>query len=69
MGEWQEHDEADCYCNTCDMAIHHLGIASHRAAHRRRYEDCLIEYSDGRVWFHPFSEHGPAQKRKHQGDE
>lgn len=39
----------DCYCFTCDKHYHHLGIASHRAAHRNRQENCTIMYSDGRV--------------------
>lgn len=45
----------DCFCYTCDREIHHLGIMSHRAAHRRRNEDCVIEYSDGRTIRHQFS--------------
>ncbi len=51
----QEHPEADCYCATCDRWFHRLGIMSHRAAHRRRNEDCRIEYSDGRIGRHHFS--------------
>jgi len=47
--------EPDCYCITCGKAIHHLGIMSHRAAHRRRKEKCVIEYSDGRMLMHDFS--------------
>lgn len=56
------HREADCYCVTCDKWFHHRGIASHRARHRNRYEDCEIEYSDGRTGRHYFS-----QKRKPEG--
>ena len=37
----------DCYCHTCDREIHHLGIATHRAAHRRKNEDCKITFSTG----------------------
>lgn len=48
--------EADCFCETCDKWFHHQGIMSHRAAHRRRNEDCIIEYSDGRVGRHMFSQ-------------
>lgn len=48
------HDP-DCYCFTCDRDIHHLGIMSHRAAHRRRNEDCKIEFSDGRVISYSFA--------------
>lgn len=39
----------DCFCVTCDDWFHHLGIMSHRAAHRRRKERCKIEFSDGRI--------------------
>lgn len=46
----------DCLCVTCDKDIHHLGIMSHRAMHRRRYEDCTIEFSDGRTVIYRFSE-------------
>ena len=49
-----KHDP-DCYCLTCDRDIHHLGIMSHRAAHRRRNEDCTIEFSDGRTVSYNFS--------------
>ena len=51
----KEHSDADCWCNTCGRAFHHLGIAGHRAAHRNRREDCEIEYNDGRVVTHEFS--------------
>lgn len=45
----------DCYCVTCDREIHHLGIMSHRAAHRRRSENCTIEFSDGRTVEYTFA--------------
>lgn len=45
----------DCTCLTCDRDIHHLGIMSHRAAHRRRLEDCRIVFSDGRTLNYMFS--------------
>lgn len=32
-----------------------MGIASHRAAHRRRNENCIITYSGG-TWQHEFAE-------------
>ena len=48
-------NQPDCYCVTCDEEYHHLGIMSHRAAHRRRKEKCVIEYSDGRTLTHDFS--------------
>ena len=46
----------DCTCLTCDRDIHHLGIMSHRAMHRRKGEDCRIAFSDGRVEAYKFSE-------------
>ncbi len=46
----------DCYCVTCDRDIHHLGIMSHRAMHRRRKRDCVIVFSDGRAESYFFSE-------------
>lgn len=45
----------DCYCHTCDKSFHHLGIASHRAKHRRRQENCKITYSNGKTFIHYFS--------------
>lgn len=46
----------DCYCHNCDKDFHHLGIASHRATHRRKNEDCVITYSDGKTFKHLFSQ-------------
>lgn len=51
----QKHPK-DCHCYTCDKHISHLGIMSHRAMHRRRDEDCEIEFSTGRVVTYRFSE-------------
>ncbi len=45
----------DCYCFNCNKEFHHLGIASHRAVHRRAKEDCKIMYSDGTTKTHGFS--------------
>ena len=39
----------DCYCYTCGRAFNYLGIASHRASHRRRCEDCTIMFTYGDV--------------------
>ena len=47
--------EPDCYCITCDEDFHHLGIMSHRAAHRRRHENCRIQFSDGRTVSYDFA--------------
>lgn len=40
--------EPDCLCVTCNRDIHHLGIMSHRAMHRRRRENCEIIFSTGK---------------------
>lgn len=47
--------EKDCHCYTCDKDIHHLGIMSHRAAHRRRKENCKIMFSSGNVLEYDFT--------------
>ena len=47
--------DPDCTCLTCDRDIHHLGIMSHRAMHRRRLENCRIVFSDGRMVTYKFS--------------
>ena len=39
----------ECHCFTCNQDFHYLGIASHRAAHRRRKEYCMIEFSCGDI--------------------
>lgn len=51
--------EPDCFCYTCNREIHHLGIMSHRAAHRRRAEDCMILFSTGKVYTYKFSKDAP----------
>lgn len=38
-----------CFCFTCDIAFHYLGIATHRAMHRDRGEDCRIKYTNGNI--------------------
>ena len=55
FGKNSKKREPDCYCEMCDRWIHHLGIMSHRAMHRRKKEDCSIEFSDGRVIRYKFS--------------
>lgn len=57
-----EHPDADCHCETCDRWINHKGIMSHRAMHRRRNENCTIEYSTGRTTHHYFA--NPAEGGK-----
>ena len=34
-----------CYCHTCNRTFFALGIAGHRAAHKRRKELVKISYS------------------------
>jgi hypothetical protein len=48
------HDVDKCVCHTCERQIGHMGIASHRAMHRRKKEDCDITYNDGRRCDHFF---------------
>jgi len=45
-----------CYCYTCEREYHYLGINSHRAAHRRRRENCIIGYTNGKVRSFKFSD-------------
>jgi hypothetical protein len=44
-----------CYCHTCDRDIHSLGIMGHRAAHRRRGENCKITFSTGDTYSYTFT--------------
>ena len=46
----------DCYCYTCDREFNYLGIASHRASHRRKREDCIIEFTYGNIRSWKYSE-------------
>lgn len=46
----------DCYCYTCAKSFNYLGIASHRASHRRRREDCTIMFTYGDVKSWKYSE-------------
>ena len=43
------------YCQTCKKFYASLGIARHRAMHRDKKEDCVIELSDG-VYEYTYSE-------------
>lgn len=40
----------DCYCYTCSKAMHHLGVARHRAMHREKKTDCKIKFSGGQIF-------------------
>jgi hypothetical protein len=52
----------NCYCHTCQKVFKPLGIAAHRAAHRRRNENCKITYSDGKTEFHKYDDKVAAHK-------
>ncbi len=45
----------DCFCHTCGLAFHHLGIAGHRAMHRDKRTDCKVTQSDGDTVIYRFS--------------
>ena len=42
-------------CHTCNKHYHYLGIAKHRAMHRKKMEDCVITYTNGDTFNHLFS--------------
>jgi len=44
-----------CYCFTCGREINSYGIANHRKAHKRRKEDCKIQYSSGDTYTYKFA--------------
>ena len=41
--------QKNCYCHTCDKDFHYLGIAGHRAMHRRKKENCKITFTHGDI--------------------
>lgn len=41
--------QKNCYYHTCARDFHYMGIATHRAGHRKRREDCKITFTDGRT--------------------
>lgn len=51
----------NCYCHTCAKAFHYMGIASHRAAHRERREDCTITFTYGETITWKFSRCEPSE--------
>ena len=53
MTDPEAHDKS-CFCETCKKWFHSLGIAAHRAMHRRRHEYCEICYSDGATYSHDY---------------
>lgn len=54
--------QKNCYCHTCARDIHYLGINSHRAAHRRRFEDCKITFTYGDTYTFAFSKGRPTKR-------
>ena len=46
----------NCTCHTCGKDFHHQGIATHRAMHRDKKENCRITYADGKTYVHEFAE-------------
>lgn len=48
------------YCHTCRRALKPLGTPNHRAAHRRRHENCTITLASG-TWEYRYAD-DPPQK-------
>lgn len=48
--------DKNCWCETCEEPFHYLGIARHRAYHRKRKEIVYITYSNGDRYKHDYSE-------------
>ena len=46
----------NCYCYTCKKAFHYLGIARHRAKHKKNKEYCEIQYTNGDIYTHKYGE-------------
>lgn len=44
----------NCYCHTCKKDYHYLGIARHRAMHRKKKENCEITYTNGDTYGHKY---------------
>lgn len=53
------------YCLTCLKTIKSLGIASHRAWHRRRGENCEIKYASGTYVVHDFGVSATSNEEAH----
>lgn len=54
----------DCYCHTCKRWFDSLGIASHRASHRRKSENCEIKYKNGQTIQHLYGARKKPKRRK-----
>ena len=46
----------NCTCHTCVKDFHHQGIATHRAMHRDKKENCKITYTNGETYVHEYAE-------------
>lgn len=62
-----EQGKAKCYCHTCGAEYHTLGIASHRAMHRRKNEDCTITFTSGNTFTWRYSKKKPDTETKYFG--
>ena len=49
-------------CKTCKKFFQSGGIARHRAMHRDKKQDCVIEYGDGRTFKYKYSEEENGNK-------
>lgn len=47
--------EKECFCHTCKREFHYLGITRHRAAHRKRFQDCKITFTHGDTYTYDYS--------------
>lgn len=43
------------FCHTCQKGFHYLGIARHRKAHKKRFEDCEITFTYGNRELYEYS--------------
>ena len=57
----------NCYCHTCGKPLHSLGLASHRAMHRNKGENCRIENSHGEISKYKFAAVEADNKRSLEG--
>lgn len=46
----------DCFCHTCGIEVHSLGIMPHRVKHKRKKEDCEITFTYGNKVKYNYSE-------------
>ncbi len=49
-------NDKNCYCHTCAKDFHYLGIARHRARHKKMGEDCEITFTYGDTYIYKYSE-------------